>query len=478
MPDLLGAANPVPGYDKSVTNRNIPVQPEKVQIQNAPDLTRVNRGDRRSEWQQSSQESNQQIRYDSNFQTFLQRLQNTPSLTESLSKMFFVKEGTVVLSGMSDGISEEMGKILQMLQMDQKQLLEFLTGQFKTGSRFNGALFALLRNAYANAGSETVRGDILQFLKSYLDYASTGHIENNILRDLGKMTDAMPASWAEQLQEMIAQLKNSMAAGDRQGSLSLLQKGIYSYISRYIEQTHDMGLPRQLSSLLALNLTRYENGSVENLLEAFHQLSGYGTLKNTLGKIDDQSLLMLLRSSQANADSKAVQFANQLAELASKGLRGSGGVEAQQAFQNLISAMLINESVYMPINHYLLPLQWEDRMLFSELWVDPNAEDGDGKPDGRNRKNTVKILMKLDVQGIGLFDVVLMSRDTTVDLQVFCPAPAVSFSKQIEGAISEILVRNALQPGNVTVRRMERPVNLTEVFPRIFEGRNSINVKI
>ena len=62
MPDLLGAANPVPGYDKSVTNRNIPVQPEKVQIQNAPDLTRVNRGDRRSEWQQRSQESNQQIR--------------------------------------------------------------------------------------------------------------------------------------------------------------------------------------------------------------------------------------------------------------------------------------------------------------------------------------------------------------------------------------------------------------------------------
>ena len=476
MPDLLGAANPVPGYDKSVTNRNIPVQPEKVQIQNAPDLTRVNRADGRTEWQQSNQQAEQQVRYDSNFQTFLQRLQNTPSLTESLSKLFFVKEGTVVLSGMSDGVSEEMGKILQMLQMDQKQLLEFLTGQFKSGSRFSGALFALLRSAYANAGSDTVRGDILQFLKCYLDHSSTGHIEGNLLRNLETMADAMPASWAEQLREMIAQLKTGIAAGDRKGNLALLQKTIYAFISRYVEQTHDMGLPRELASMVALNLTRYENGSIENLLEAFHRLTGYGTLKNTLGRIDDQSLLTLLRSSQANADAKAVQFADQLAAAAAKGLRGAGGVEAQQAFQNLISAMLINESVYMPLNHYLLPLQWDGRMLFSELWVDPNAEDGTS--GGRGRGGAVKILMKLDVQGVGLFDVVLMSRDTTVDLQVFCPPSAVSFSRQIERAVSGILIQNALQPGNVSVRRMERPVSLTEVFPQIFEGMNSINVKI
>ena len=33
----------------------------------------------------------------------------------------------------------------------------------------------------------------------------------------------------------------------------------------------------------------------------------------------------------------------------------------------VVSAMLVNESVYMPINHYLLPLEWNGRMLFSAL---------------------------------------------------------------------------------------------------------------
>lgn len=41
MPDILGATNPVPGYDKSNVNRSVPVSPEKVQIQNSPDLTKV-----------------------------------------------------------------------------------------------------------------------------------------------------------------------------------------------------------------------------------------------------------------------------------------------------------------------------------------------------------------------------------------------------------------------------------------------------
>ena len=52
------------------------------------------------------------------------------------------------------------------------------------------------------------------------------------------------------------------------------------------------------------------------------------------------------------------------------------------------------------------------------------------------------------------------------------------FSKQIEDAMSTILRNHELKPSRVLVRRMERPVALTEVFPKIFEGKNSVNVKV
>ena len=125
MPDILGATNPVPGYDKSNINRSVPVSPDKVQIQNSPDLTRVSRADGKTEWQDSNLQGDGKIRYDSNFQTFMQRLQNAPSLTESLAKIFSLKEGIVVRSGLNSGISEEMAQILSMLQMDKQQLLAF-----------------------------------------------------------------------------------------------------------------------------------------------------------------------------------------------------------------------------------------------------------------------------------------------------------------------------------------------------------------
>ena len=475
MPDLLGATNPVPGYDNTITNRNIPVSPDNTQIQNVPDPSRVTGADNRTEQQDSGQAGAGQIRYDSNFQTFLQQLRRSPGATQSLSSLL-VREGTVVASGMSEGIAEEISQAMALLKMDQGELLQFLSAQMKAGTRFSGALFALLRNAYARAGSDGVRGDILEFLKSYSDYSSTAHIEGNLVRNLAGMADAMPASWGDKLRELLAQLENGIAAGDRRGNIALLQQEVFPFMSAYVSQTHDMGTPRELLSLLALDLARYENGSEDKLTEAFRQLAGYGTLKGMLGGIDDRALLKLLQGSQVSKDSPAAQFADHLAAAAARALRGEGSAEVQQTFRNLVSAMLINESVYMPLNHLLIPVELDGRKLFSELWVDADAEEKKGGK-GQGEK-CMRFLFKLDVQDVGLFDVILTSREKEVDVAVACPPGVAPFSRQIEQAVSQILARNDLTPAGVSVRKMERPVTLTEVFPKIFEGKNSVNVKV
>ena len=480
MPDLLGATNPVPGYDSTSTNRNIPISPNDTQIQNIPDPSRVGRADARTDQQDAGTLNDfNRIRYDSNFQTFLQRLRETPSLVDSLSKLFMGRPGTVVLSGMSEGIATEMSQVLEMLQMNEQEFLHFLTGQFKTGTRFGGALFALLRSAYSKASSDTVRNDILQFLKQYSDYSSTDHIEGNILRNLRNMTQSIPRSWAENLQQLIAQLENGMAAGDRKGNLKLLQSEIFPYMARYVERTHDLGRARNLLTMLALDISRYENGGEENLFQSFHQLNGYAGLKEQLGGFDDKALMMLLNSTEFARASQSNQFADHLTAAAARALRGEGDAETQEVFKQIVSAMLINESVYMPVNHFIIPLEWDGRMMFSELWVDPDAEEE--QKEGKERRKggkAVKLLFKIDIQSLGFFDIVMTHRDKAVDLRIFCPDQVAPFGKQIEQAVSEILTRNGLTPENVQVRKLERPVALTEVFPKIFEGKNSINVKV
>ena len=157
-------------------------------------------------------------------------------------------------------------------------------------------------------------------------------------------------------------------------------------------------------------------------------------------------------------------------------LRGEGSADVQQIFRNLVSAMLVNESVYMPINHYLLPLEWNGRMLFSEMWVDTDAETDRGDGSGR-KDHGMKLLFKIDVQSLGFFDVILTTRGSEVEVQVGCPAQALPFAQRIEQSLTDIVRRNDLTPARVTVRRMDKPVTLTEVFPKIFEKRSGVNVR-
>lgn len=476
MPDILGATNPVPGRDTTNVNRHIPLPQANEHVQNVPSTDRIVRPDGRA-GQQEDAAQHGSIRYDSNFQVFLKRLRETPDAAESLRRIFAGDTGLLVSSGIQEGTAAELAQFLSMLHVDESALLQFLMGQIKSGTQFGGALFALLRNAYAKANSGTVQEGILRFLRSYLDCFSADRIQQNILRDLRQMADAMPASWAERLRQMTEQLEGLMKSGGREDSLLFLQRDLLPFMSQYISRNHDMGLPRQILNVLTLEIARYENAGEEALLDAFHQIKGYGTLRQQLAGIDDKMLLQLLHRSRANASGQVNGFADQLAEAAAKALRGNGSLESQQAFQELVRAILINESVYMPLNHYLLPLEMDGRMLFSEMWVDPDANDDEDAP--RNgRRGGMKLLFKMDVEGVGLVDVILYNKGDKVELSLSCPDALTPFSKMIEQDMGKILRQNDLVPVQVSVQRMAKPVSLTQVFPKIFERKNSLNVKV
>ena len=169
------------------------------------------------------------------------------------------------------------------------------------------------------------------------------------------------------------------------------------------------------------------------------------------------------------------RFAARLAETAQRALRGGAGAEVQDAFRNIVSAFLINESVYMPLTHLALPLEWDGKMMFSELWVDPDAENNlkNGRGD---RENVIRFLFKMDIQDLGFFDMVLTCQGENVDLQIYGPPAVTGFAGTVQGELSRILTENGLKPYGVQVQTMEKPLEISAVFPKIFEGENSINV--
>ncbi len=475
MPDLLGVTNAVPGNDANLINRNMPSIPNDPRVQNAPDPNRVSRPDNRTERQDSGDTGGRPIRYDSNFITFLQRLRETPGLSQSMAQLLRTYQGTVVSSGMEEGIALEMSALMEMLKMDEGAFSAFFRSQMELGNRFSGPLFSLLREAYGNSTSEVLRGNILQFLKRYSDYSSSAHIQGNLLRTLTRLTRSIPATFGNQLLGMVSELEGKMSAGDRSGALKLLQGTIMPFLAGYTSRTNDMGLSRSLISLLSLDVARYESGSKEGVMQAFRQLGGSSVLRSRLGGVSEVDLLRLLERSRFAQAAGRDQFADRLAQTAQRALRGGAGMEAQDAFRNILSAFLINESVYMPLTHLVIPMDWEGRLMFSELWVDPDAEDNLKQGRG-DRDNTIRFLFKMDIQGLGFFDMVLTCQRDNVDLQIYGPPEVTSFAATVQGEMDRILSENGLKPVNVQVQTMERPLDVSAVFPKIYEGENSINV--
>ena len=479
MPDLLGVTNPVPGHDTGNINRNLPNVPNDPRIQNAPDPTRVSGPDNRTERQDNGDAAGSEhtLRYDSNYLTFLQRLNDTPGLAQTMTEILRYYQGTVVSSGIGEGMAADMAALLEMLKMDEGELAKFFKNQMDAGNRFTGPLFAILREAYGTGSSEVMRGSILQFLKRYSDYSSSQHVQGNLLRTLTRLTRSIPASFGNQLLGMVSELEGKMASGDRAGSLKLLQSAIMPFLASYTSKTNDMGLSRSLISMLALDVARYENGSEDSLLQAFHQMLGGSGLRDKLGALSDEALLRLLDSTSFAKAADSDQFAAQLAKTAQAALQNGAGKEVQEAFRNIISAFLVNESVHMPLNHILLPLEWDGKMVFSEMWVDPDAEENLKRGRG-DKENVMRFLFKIDIQSLGFFDMVLTCQGERVDVQVFCPERVAPFSQLVQGELSRIIADNGLSAGAVQVQQMDRPLTISGVFPKIFEGGSSVNVTV
>lgn len=473
MPDLLGPANPVPGYNSSNV-KIAPPMPGDANIQNVTDPDRVVRPDGKTEQQDTGDATaSHAMRYESNFMTFLQRLKNTPTLTQAFVRLL-QGQGLQVTSGIREGLAGELSQFLEMVRMDEGQLLDFLQGQMKSGARFGGALFQALRAAYSNAQSDLLRTDILQFLRQYSDFSSTAHLEGKLLRTLQSMAESLPGKWAEQVFLLSAKLENGVAAGDRAGNAALLREELFPLMARYVSMTHDHGRARSLLSMMTLDLVRYENGAEGNLLQGFRQLCANGVLQEDFDRLTDDEILRLLKSTDFYKAAKNDAFADRLASLTNRALKGEGGVNAQEAFRNLMSSILLNESVYMPLRHILIPMEWNGRPAFSEMWVDPDAE-----PERRQQAaRTMRFLIKMDIQGLGAFDVLLNASADKVALQIACPEAVAPFSDEVARGMDTILKRNGFQPDGIQVARMKRPITLSEAYPKIFERMSGVNVKI
>lgn len=472
MPNITSVTNPVPGQENNTSYRS-PITPNDTQVKNIPDPSRISRADQRTD-RQDTAGSGLTRRYDSYFQAFLQDLRAFGSVSDSIYQ--FLASGLSASGAETAEVSAALVRIIQALQLNPEQLLALLKGQFSSGQRFRGPLFDVLRKALQSNPSSAMKEDIAQFLRKFSAFASTEHIERSLTRTIRQMSWFMPKRFSSTLDGQLAQLDALLAHGDRAGALSLLQNTVLPYMSDYVSQMHDRGIARSLLSMLLPTIAQYENGSPQNVLQSFYQLFSYTPVKKAFGEMSQEDILQMLRAHTVPPDEATATLLDQLTSLASRAIRGEGSTTQQQAMQELMRSVLVNQSVFMPLAHAILPAAMDGRAMFSELWVDADAEKQSGAAGSPTAP--MRLLLKFDIQDLGGFDLLLTYQDDSVGAELFCPPHLTPFTGVFEAKLAKMAESAGLNPGAIRASPSAQRVTLTQAFPKILERMNSVNVTI
>ncbi|QIB68387.1 hypothetical protein Ami103574_03225 [Aminipila butyrica] len=470
MADILRVTTPLNGQDAASRVRPNTNQDPTTNINNTINPSRVPGNDRKD--LNNDQDTNKfSPHLKSNFDSFLNKLASTPGMSAETARLFFTRYGSIVSSGMSGGIAAEMAKYLQMMKVTDAELLNLLKGMQGSSVKFTGSFFDIIRDLMSN---KNVSGDakalMLEFLRRYDAITANDHALKNILSNLNNIADRMMKSSGDKLREMAANIDTTAGKGNVSGNLAFMRENLIPLLSNYIAQTKDYGSVRDNISLFILNFARYEMGGKEAFSEALNSLLGIPEISS---KVSNSLIAELADSIFAGAKGdKAHLLQDQLVNILTKGLDGQAGYQNTQVFQNILQSALLNESVYMPLLHMMFPVEYNGRQMFSEVWVDPDSDERNEKEAG----TAVKLLVKFDIKDLGFFEMILLVQNSKVDMQFFYPEGLEPMKGQIKDSIFAIMERNELKFRSYMADKCAQPKAISDVFHKLFEGRNMVNV--
>jgi len=473
MSNILKVTTPTVGYDNnSVNNKPTPSQQaEDLSIKNPVEANRVGRADGRAE--SNSNDGGRGIAYDSNFGSFVQSLRDLPRLNEALSKMIFGGMANLVESGITKGTAEDIQAFFQMLNMSPDKLSEFLKSQMAGANRLQGPLFDVLRQIMDEATTVELKAGVLDLLKKYNDMSSGKHLMENIKGTLEDIEARMFKGDREGLMKLAMKLKphtmDSNAANVR-----LLKEQIIPYMGKYVADNREMGKLRDLVTLVAFNTSRYESGSLDNVVQAFQRLMDFPTFQKHFKGMSVNDFRDMLRGVDYDRAAGKNELTDKLLNIMQAGVKGEAGIENKEAFVNIMRSILVNESVYMPVMHVMLPVILDGVPMFSEMWVDPDEESG----NQGSKERGIKLLIKFDMKDVGFFDMMLYYEKGKIDMLIHYPEELSGHESDIRENIRKIMRKNNLELEYLGVEQGKVPIPVHTAFPKIFERRNSINVTI
>lgn len=408
------------------------------------------------------------------YNKYIQMLNSTPALKSCMEELLF---STLFQTSVSTDRLKRRDRLQELMvgliKMEKEDMVESIEYQIKHSTKFSGPLFNFLRSLCSEIKGEDFCQMLGNFLKAYDNYFSVEETFNSILLGLERIVARTPKSFAGEIKELIQQLNPNLT--DQQAierNASILKNQIIPKLAEYIAKTNDFGEARDDIALLLYNTSRLNTASRDNLNQAFEELLAF--CRYSAGLSIEQAVVMqkLFEHTMQNPENPKNEFFDTLINLISR-LPEYQSSRTEITAKDLVSSLLLDNSVFNPFLHVFLPVNYQGRHMFTEIWIAPDSDE-----DNTIREKAFRVFLTFDIKTLGYFEAVLLINRSTISTQITIPPTLNVNINDLREDIKQIFASNGLTAEQLEIVKSSQQRTVYEVFPNISRRRRDINVTV
>ncbi|MCR4925520.1 MAG: hypothetical protein K5917_04440 [Clostridiales bacterium] len=483
MADILGVTAPLTHSDTLNKNVQTPIKdPTSLNI-NVVTPERVV-ATNQTEDSDKDQAYNLLQSQNSVFSKFITELKNSPALSENLEKLLFDIFSRKDRLTASSTTSTIIKNLTEGMEMDKAGMLKNLIFQQNNQTKFEGEFFTLLQNLENQLKGTEFELRLANFLKAYDSFFSIADTTESISYNLKELESMIPKSYADKIRQSASMLMFEQPNSSIDLNLQILKEQVVPTVKAYVMATNDFGPARDAITLLIHNIARLNLSSKDALIHTFEDMIDY--CRFNLNMPENQiNLMEALFAQNIQAKSQGEQGNNLfdgIINLLTEGSKSSTSSVSQSFFKEAARSLVLDQSVFMPFNHIVLPVSYNGRFMFAEMWIEKNHEDEYkiiNNATGEEVEMPKHIFLSFDIKNLGYFEAAIeIYNNSSISLNLSYPPTIEKSPRELTSELNQIIKRNGLSVNSINVTN-EKKLDVSKMILRkVNEGRTSVDVTV
>lgn len=377
-------------------------------------------------------------------------LKNPENSTHFLHSLFLLQEISQLVPMDNTVLSEELESLFNSIFLKSDHILTELLNQSNQSSVFKGELFEWIKKILQD--HPELEQKMIQLLKSMNQIRSNDSFKLSLINQaLFIKNEFKNNKQIESIEHFLNQIENKQ---DLSKAFIMMLNECEKSIVYNSELKRNFGI-------MHYNLSRYlMDNHLEEYLNGFRDLLG-----SDFDRFEQLIKEYITQSTQSINSSNVIEKITQVLELEVNHSSLIG--LTHEKIESIVISLLSSPSNFIPLLHFVLPMQSEVLQAYSEVWIDVEEKESE---------NVCHVLCAIELEQLGHFEIEIWQVDDRIKCDVFCPSELVESFKPLIHGFSQRIFESNYKLDQVHIKSLNQARSLLDVFTHLSDLQNGINV--